>query len=703
MKTVITLFLAFVLGTPFVFAQDYIKDGDACYNKMDYACALGHYQKAVETNMNMNKGLVFFRIGYSLNRVNKPEEAKKWLLQALHAGEQQADWSLAESHFNTRKYDSAAIYFEKTFYRATDKNTKLSTSYAAANSYSMQGLYRDALKWVQEALTIEPADLPSLRLKGSIEMDQADAPSAEKTYRAAIAVSTEASMLKLNYYQLARALFEQKKYTEAIPVYRAILFYDPTYVNSFAGMGDCYRYLNRIDSAGFYYDKAIATQIALKGKKDSAAIVRIANAAARMYMREFKDTVATLTKYLPNLIAYERVPSIVPVFMNMAVATKNLKLIETALPLYITTLKQRNQIKDATSWEVKLADVYAKAKQGAKVTALYRSAMMADPTMKPYLKGYVDGLIQENKLKIAIDTLRKRSSLINATDKSDLMLLEAHILYLMNDTATAAKVCKEVLKLSYIGRASDFAYNANYLMGKMAIERKDTIAAHKFWDQIRLQSLNRNAPMYNEYEMHNLLGLTYYSRAGNYTGTQAISNYKVAADHFKKALSFDSSKAITHLFYGSSLLSSNNLNAGRNVMEALIPKSYSKNKDTAALINFMLASAEIKATTPNYQSALAYLNKGLSHVPSDSNLLTQKASIHYTLKDYNEAITTFGKLINIYKTPQKLSISYYNRALCHYMNKSKALAMADVEKSLTLQPDYPDAKKLKTMIEELTE
>lgn len=703
MKTVLICLLAFALGIPMLFAQDYMKEGDACYNKRDYACALNHYLKAVETNMSMNKALVYFRIGYSMNRLSKNEEAKKWLLQALHEGQKEADWSLAEAHFNTQKYDSAAYYFEMTFKRSGDKGTKLSTAYGAANSYSIRGLYKDALKWLNEVLTLEPADLPSLELKGRIEMTQGDPAGAEKSYRAAIAVSSDTATLRSNYYQLARTLYQQEKFQEAIPMFRTVLFYDPSNINGFAGIADSYKGLKRIDSAGFYYDKGIASEIAGKKKTDSAAIVRVANASVRMYLRETKDTVATLTKYLPNLIKYEQQPSIVPELMNTVMATNNLKLIETVVPLYIANQKLRNRNSDAASWEVKLANAYTKAKQGAKATAIFRDGMLTSPTDKLFLKAYVNGLIEEKKLKVAIDTLRKRSPNIKTADMSDLMLLEAHLLYLLKDTVASAKICREVLQLNTTGRPYDFAYNANFLMGQMALQRKDSVTAYNYWDRIRAISLGKTESLYNEYELHYLMGIKSYSKAATYTGYLAATNYKTAADHFKKALSFDSSKPVTRLYQGSSLIMSNSREAGKQILEPLVTKYYSKKKDTAVLIYHILGRGETSAIPPAYQAALVYFNKAIELAPSDTAILYDIGATQYALKEYTEAIKTFTKLTVAYKSTANQAAAYYNRSLCHYLNKSKALAMADVEKALALTSNYPDAKKLKDMIEKLTE
>ncbi len=702
MKTALTFLMALCLLN--TYAQDYLKLGDECYNKKEYTCARENYQKAIAANLTFNKSALYYRIGVALSTgENNPSDARKWFwLSMKEKYTTDASWSLAYAYYKLRTYDSSAFYYVQTFNNLTTKPEKLRVAYWTGQAFYMSTKYDDAIKWANQALTLEPADHPSFQLRASAEFEKKDYAAAEKSYTQALAISPDTASLRTNHYQLAKSFYNQKKYTEAIPHYRRVYDYDPFEANAFSAVGDCYQLLKQYDSADHYYKRAASVELGLAGKRkvDSARVLRIYDAMVKMRLVN-NDTVTALQKSLPFLFNYNPTASATQTYMNLVWIGGNLKTLEMVLPAYIKVLLNRNMVAEAAAWQSKLGYAYHKLKQPAKALQQYQSAMALLPKDKGPLVDYIGYLIDDNKVKAASDTLKKRIANIQSADISELKLLEAEIAYKLKDTVLASKICKEVIAMPSAGKPYNYAYNANYLLGRMAFERKDSSTTAFYWERIRIPSVSYKNKRFNQYDLHRFLAFESYKKGLKYADYFARTQYQSAVDHFKLASAIDSSNALEKLFHGSALIMLNNRSDAYKQLEQAV-KLYNKKKDTVAIIYRMMSKAEYQNTPPSYAGALGYLALALTAVPNDTLTISDLGVVQYQLKEYTKAATEFAKLIKLYKSESNVAVAYYNRALCHYQNKDKAAAMADVEKAIALSPTYDQAKKLKVEIEKLS-
>ena len=234
----------------------------------------------------------------------------------------------------------------------------------------------------------------------------------------------------------------------------------------------------------------------------------------------------------------------------------------------------------------------------------------------------------------------------------------------------------------------------------MAIQRKDTNTCRNYWNKIGSYAFDKSKPNEKTLPIHRLLGLDFFIKASDKNNTASATNFfSSAASHFEYILGIDSSLPTNRLYAGIANLQARKIYTGKTYLNRAID-FYQKKKDTLAIIYHWLGLAEMRGETiPNFTKAFEYYQKGIQVHPTDSTLVNDLAFAYYEKKDYINAAETFGKLIPMYKGTSNKALIYYNRALCYYMNKQKGEAVADVTKSLELNPQYAEAKKLKIELE----
>jgi|GEM_PF-4439148 len=676
-----------------VTAQEYLKQGDACFTQKNYPCAYDNYMKGYEAGLNATKDVLYYRIGFCLNAMKRAEEAKRWLWRSItEKNTLSPNWELASVYLNLKKYDSSAFYYKKAFTMATTAEQKRNISYWAGASYFNLKDYFQARMQLLECIKQDSAYAPPHLLLGRTYYMQKEYPLAEKAFDKALLYEKDSLDISDIYLKKGEVYYVQKKYKEAIPHYRKAGLYDLESSTPDAYLGDTYKNMNNRDSALYHYKKAIDLELFYIEDADSIRIGSIYVAMTQVQLTA-KDTVKAV-EYLPLAIKYQPLNSNISYYVDLLYPRKDVKTLEAILPAYAKALKANKQEETAAGLYTKLAKLYKETRQTQKEYTALKTALGLAPSSKLPLMAFVNQLLEEKKFKEATDSINRRLTVIGKEHLPDINGLKGELLFLQKDTAGAATVLREVLK------TSEYNYNANFYLGLMAMQRKDTNTCRTYWNKINGYAFDKSIPATKTLPVHRLAGMDYFIKANNNpTHINAAAFYTSAANHFDYILSIDSSLPANRLYAGVANLQSRRIYTGKTHLIRAID-FYQKKKDSLAMIYRWLGIAEMRGETlPNFAKALEYYQKGVQASPMDSAVVNDLASAYYEKKDYVNAAETFGKLISIYKGSTSKAIGYYNRALCYYMNKQKAEAIADVNKSLEMNTHYADAKKLKAELE----
>jgi len=699
MKLLLTAIAIFMAYT--TYAQDYLKQGDACYTQKNYTCAYDNYMKGYEANLSAQKNILYFRIGYSLNNMKRFEEAKVWLLRALkEKTELDPTWSLAFAHYSTYKYDSSAIYYVRAYGLTTTNEQKKSTSYYAGLSYFLGKNYTAALTQFTNCIKLDSADLNTQTYLARTQMAIKNYTAAENEFRKLLAISKDSSGMSYAHKMIGETYYNQRKYAIAISSYRTAIRYNSKDDQLLGYIGDCYLNSGKNDSARIVYQQAIDQ---VKGQKkqglsDSIFIGNLNRGILSAYINE-KDTVNAVRR-LADIIKYDVENEEITNLLNLLVIKrKDLKSLEAMMPALIAGYKLYEMKSDLAWLYNNAAIVYEQLKQQPKALNYYRLAVQTNYPPTDYIgAGFIKSLIKEKKYKEATDSVTKWESLPNKYPnlyKQFTQSMLGRIAYAQNDTTTASKYFKEVIKLNYT------SHDANLFLGRMVMDRKDSTNAFGYWSRIS-SSNNFGTEQDMAMQVYKFVGLSQFETASK-NPTYGYNTFTNAAEVFDKIFAIDSNQATIRLYAGITHLQLKRIYTGKShLLKAA--DLFQKKKDSLALVYRWLGYAEMRGETiPNYTRAFDYYQKGIQANPSDSAIINDLGTAYYQQKDYAKAAETFGKSIGTYKSTGNKAVAHYNKALSLYMNKQKAEATAEVNKSLELNPQYADAKKLKTELEKPTQ
>ncbi len=696
MLTAIAIFMAYTTH-----AQDYLKQGDACYTQKNYTCAYDNYMKGYEANLSAQKNILYFRIGYCLNNMRRFEEAKVWFLRALkEKTELDPTWSLAFAHYSTFKYDSSAIYYVRAYGLATTNENKKSTSYYAGLSYFLGKNYTAALTQFNTCFKLDSTDLNTQTYLARTYFSLKNYTVAEKEFRKLLTISKDSSSISYAHKMIGETFYNQRNYAIAIQSYGSAIQYNPKDRNLLGYIGDCYINQKKNDSARLMYQLAIDQTKNQKPQRlgDSIFIGDMSRGLLNTYINE-KDTLNAVRK-LADIIKYDIENEQITNLLNVLVIRRNdLKTFEGMIPSLIAGYKLYG-MQTELAWLYNNAGMlYEQAKQQPKAMSNYRLAVQASIPPTDYIgAGFIKSLIKEKKYKEASDSINRWESIPNKFPvlfKQFALSMKGRIAYAQNDTATAAAHFKEVIKLNYT------SHDANLFMGAMAMSKKDSAMAYNYWSRI-LSSGSFGAEQDMAMQVYKFVGIRNFESASK-NPSYGLSAYTNASQAFDKLFAIDSNQALIRLYAGITHLQLKRIYTGKSHLLKAVDL-YQKKKDSLAIVYRWLGFAEMRGETiPNYTKAFDYYQKGIQANPSDSAVINDLATAYYQQKDYAKAAETFGKSTATYKSINNKAVAHYNKALSLYMNKQKVEATAEVNKSLELNPQYADAKKLKTELEKPTQ
>ncbi|MGC4104333.1 tetratricopeptide repeat protein [Ferruginibacter sp.] len=228
MKKLLLYTLLLTLALP-VLAQDEISQGNDCYSKRQYQCAIDKYMASLDKRSYKDgeRHLLEYRIGSSYAALKQPDKAKEYYQKAIYSKPEYmfSYWDLADIQYDEKNYTDAINNYQKAYDRSTTEKDK-----------------EDLTWWI--ATTQYEA----------------------KNYTAAIPgfrkiVSRQDKFSKTESY-LGDCYYSLKKFDSALAVYnRALNNYKPgdsavRFVKCF--IGKCYRELGKYKEAEQMFDAALA-------------------------------------------------------------------------------------------------------------------------------------------------------------------------------------------------------------------------------------------------------------------------------------------------------------------------------------------------------------------------------------------------------------------------------------------------------------
>ncbi len=135
-------------------AQNDLDKADKCYNNKDYSCALPLYQSGYSQALYGQglKYMVEFRTGYCYAQLNQLKEAKIWFLKSIATKSDYGYswWNLANHLYNEKKYDSAAVCYQKAYQYLEKQEDKDNMLYWSGWSYFHSGKYTESAREYQK-------------------------------------------------------------------------------------------------------------------------------------------------------------------------------------------------------------------------------------------------------------------------------------------------------------------------------------------------------------------------------------------------------------------------------------------------------------------------------------------------------------------------------------------------------------------------
>jgi len=150
--------------------------------------------------------------------------------------EQAADLELTataeeESQRARARYAEAIPHYEYLVQRESEGRERIQLLYQLVRAYQGSGDIEQALKTIEQLLASNPQSDPRLYAdmrfrQGELYFTQGNFSGAEPSYRAVVALGTEAPAFRQSLYKLGWSLFRQERYSEALPPLLQFLYGD---------------------------------------------------------------------------------------------------------------------------------------------------------------------------------------------------------------------------------------------------------------------------------------------------------------------------------------------------------------------------------------------------------------------------------------------------------------------------------------------
>lgn len=293
------MLLAIVFAA-FTHGQDYIRNGNNCYDNHDWLCASENYKSALKGNSykQQDYGVLLHRIGYAQLKLKNFNESEEFLLKSIvaDAGYKYPYWDLGAVYYNLSKYDKAVEYYGKAIPFYSDAKSLNSLYYWRGRCNSLNEKYEEAISDLNRALSFNPSDKDALWELGDAYYNFANYDSAIAYYSRALPFyESSKEDLGVLYYWLGQSYYKQEKYVNALDEYMNAYKYDPDNKYLISSIGDAFYNLNDFQKSYDWYSKSIEYYL-----KDNDSI-----AASSIYyfmgfsnfrMKEFKKALPDFEK-----------------------------------------------------------------------------------------------------------------------------------------------------------------------------------------------------------------------------------------------------------------------------------------------------------------------------------------------------------------------------------------------------------------------
>ena len=234
------------------------KDGDNLagfyYNKGLTLCDLGKYDEALEVfeiaiRLEPNKHKYFNEKALLLSRY--PSKNSHASIEKQDGDTFDAYLASGDIFLRLQNYEHAVGFYDK----AIKLNSQLPQPYAG-KGHALYGLNRsiDALEAYTQAIQYHTDDVNCLLNSGEILTNQGEFEEAEMMYDRALQLTPE---LVAAHEGRANALFELKRYQEALQEYQQIIELDAKNIVAYVSIGDVQTVLRSNDVAAVWYDKTL--------------------------------------------------------------------------------------------------------------------------------------------------------------------------------------------------------------------------------------------------------------------------------------------------------------------------------------------------------------------------------------------------------------------------------------------------------------
>ena len=242
--------------------QDYIRNGNSCYDNSDWLCASENYKSALKGNSykQQDYGILLHRIGYAQLKLKNFSESEEFLLKSIaaDAGYKYPYWDLGAVYYNLSKYDKAVEYYGKAIPFYSDSKSLNSLYYWRGRCYSLNEKYDQAISDLNRALSFNPTDKDALWELADAYYNFANYDSAIAYYSKALPLyESSKEDLGVLYYWLGQSYYKQEKYVNAADEYMNAYKYDPDNKYLISSIGDARYNLNDFKEAYDWYSKSI--------------------------------------------------------------------------------------------------------------------------------------------------------------------------------------------------------------------------------------------------------------------------------------------------------------------------------------------------------------------------------------------------------------------------------------------------------------
>jgi len=335
------------------------KDGNTAYDKADYAGAADKYLQAVK--LKPNEPIYHNNLGLAYIKLAKYDLAENEERLAISLDTSKPDYfnNLGVSLSRLGKKPDAEQAYRSAI--ALSGNVSLYHSNLAGVLLD-QNKYTDAATEAQTAIDLDPKDPESYSSLGQAYQygDNPDYARAEQNYRKSVELAPNSSVYN---YELAEALYDERKYTEAETFAHAAVKIDPQSARAQNALGLVLEGQKRIQEAADAYKQAT-----------------VLSPQQATYFRNLAHLLNNLKKYSDAQAAIKTALTLEPnsargnsIQGDVYYAQANYK---DALTFY---LKAVNIQPDDTYNNVAVGDTYYQLKDNVNAKKYYQAALAIDP------------------------------------------------------------------------------------------------------------------------------------------------------------------------------------------------------------------------------------------------------------------------------------------------------------------------------------